>query len=197
MNATGHAPVSDLSSSAAPHPSLLVIGYGNPLRVDDGVGWQVGQQLAHELSSDDISVIVVHQLTPELAEPIGRARLVIFVDACEGDAPGQVTCQVIEPAVETALTFSHDVNPPVLLAMALALYGACPTAVLVSVAGHDFGYGVGLSHVVHAALPEVVRRVRAILVDGVDPLDGPTLKRAVEGRSDLETGASIARPLRG
>lgn len=194
MNATGHAVAHEPTSPRAPRPSLLVIGYGNPLRVDDGVGWQVGQQLASELSSDDIAVITAHQLTPELAEPIARSRLVIFIDAYEGDAPGHVDCQVIAPAVEMALTFNHEVDPTALLALAYALYGACPTALLVSVAGHDFGYGVGLSHVVHAALPEVVRRVRAVLDGGLDAIDGPTLKRAVEGRRCLETGASIATP---
>jgi hydrogenase maturation protease len=50
-------------------PGTLIIGYGNPLREDDGVGWQVADQLLKN-SEGSIKVLTAHQLTPELAEPI-------------------------------------------------------------------------------------------------------------------------------
>jgi len=143
----------------------LVIGYGNPLRADDGLGWQVGQQLAAEVSSDEVSVMPVHQLTPELAEPISRARLAVFVDAREGPDPGQVRCEEVRPASQTDPSFSHDLDPPSVLELARILYGQCPHAVLVTVDGDDFGYGAGLSPVVRAAVPEVIRMVTALLRD--------------------------------
>ena len=52
---------------------VLVLAYGNPLRRDDGVGWVIGERLAELLPEEAVDVRVLHQLTPELAEPISRA----------------------------------------------------------------------------------------------------------------------------
>ena len=151
------------------HSARLVVGYGNPLRADDGLGWVVAQRLSASLDGDglfgDVVVLAEHQLTPELAEPISRARLVLFVDAREGDQPGRVGCQVLAPTGDGSLAFSHDVDPSSLIQMARLLYGARPTAVVVSVDGDQFGYGTALSTVVQAAIPGVIQRIRELLVD--------------------------------
>jgi hydrogenase maturation protease len=151
------------------HSARLVIGYGNPLRADDGLGWIVGQRLRTDLSggrySGDVVVLAEHQLTPELAEPISRARLVVFIDAREGDLPGWVDCRVVDPTGDASLTFSHDVDPPSLLRMARLLYGTCPIGVVVSVVGEAFGYGTVLSPVVQAAVPKVIQCIRELLTD--------------------------------
>ena len=157
----------------------LVIGYGNPLRADDGLGWIVAQQLRRDLTEQrvpaDVVVLAEHQLTPELAEPIRRARLVVFVDARQGNRPGLIDCRAVVPAGDGALAFSHEVDPPSLVALARLLYGARPTAVVVSVDGDDFGYGMSLSPVVQATVPQVVERVRDILANGVAALSTPVM----------------------
>ena len=33
------------------HPSVLIIGLGNPILGDDGVGWRVAEQVEQELSA--------------------------------------------------------------------------------------------------------------------------------------------------
>ena len=53
---------------------LLVIGVGNPLREDDGVGWR----LAEALAQAGVEVHTCHQLLPELAAELGRVDLVLF-----------------------------------------------------------------------------------------------------------------------
>ena len=163
------------------HSARLVIGFGNPLRADDGLGWVVAQRLRERLADDDlfgdVVVIAEHQLTPELAEPISRARIVVFVDAREGDQPGRIDCRTVAPTGDGSLAFSHDVDPSSLVQMARLLYGACPTAVVVSVVGEEFGYGTALSPVVQAAVPEVVRHVRDFLADGIAALSAPVTAR--------------------
>lgn len=148
----------------------LVIGYGNPLRADDGLGWTAAQRLAETSLPAAARVLAVHQLTPELAEPISRAGLVIFVDAREGDGPGRVHWHAVAPGGGGALAFSHELHPAALLGLARALYGACPPAIVVSVDGVDFEYGVVLSPAVQAALPEVLDRVRTLLSAGPSAL---------------------------
>ena len=61
----------------------LVIGYGNTLRGDDGIGPAVAEAVA-ALGLPGVRVIVAHQLTPELAADLADAQLVVFVDAAVG-----------------------------------------------------------------------------------------------------------------
>jgi len=141
----------------------LIIGYGNPLRQDDGFGWQAAQQCAAVLSPAQAKVIACHQLTPELAEIISRAGLVIFLDADSEQPPGRLSCRwiVAEPSVPAA--FSHRVTPQSLLACAQALYGGHPAAVVLSISGVSFDYGEALSPAVDAVLPEILERVQALV----------------------------------
>jgi len=159
------------------HSAQLVIGYGNPLRADDGLGWVVAQRLQAELDKDrhhgDVVVLAEHQLTPELAEPISRARLVVFVDAREGAQPGRVDCRPVVSTGDGSVAFSHDVDPSSLLQMARLLYGACPTALSITVDGDDFGYGTNLSPAARWAVPVVVRRICEILADGMTTIRAP------------------------
>ena len=59
----------------------LVIGYGNTLRADDGLGPAVAERLGSEWADEDVGVLSCQLLTPELAEPVSRAEIVVFIDA--------------------------------------------------------------------------------------------------------------------
>ena len=63
-------------------PSIVVIGYGNPLRGDDAIGWKAAEAL-RDVYEDDMAVEVFasHQLNPEMAESVAEAGMVIFIDA--------------------------------------------------------------------------------------------------------------------
>jgi hydrogenase maturation protease len=90
-------------------PGTLIIGYGNPLRGDDGLGWQVAGELAKCVDAL-ISAVAVQQLTPELAEPVSDADLVIFVDAsCHGE-PGSWRCESIRPESETPQVYGVPIS---------------------------------------------------------------------------------------
>jgi hydrogenase maturation protease len=139
---------------------ILVIGCGNPLRADDGVGRYAAERL-EELEIPGVRCIPCHQLTVELCEPVSRAGRVVFIDAREG-GPGELEVREIPPAgAETeAGSFSHHLDASRLLAMAEVLYGRAPGAVEITVGGLDFGYREALSPEVAARLPELVERVR-------------------------------------
>ena len=138
---------------------VLIIGYGNPLRGDDGLGWRACEELRRLLPEAEVRV--VHQLTPELAEPVSRARLAVFIDAGADGLPGEVRMERIEPA-GAPTSFTHHVGTSMLLGMARALYGAAPRAVLYSISGETFDCGDQLSAVVREALPRLVASVLAI-----------------------------------
>jgi len=132
----------------------LIVGIGNPLREDDGAGFAVASRLGPP-------ALAVVQLTPELAEPIGRASRVVFVDAHRGTPPGEVHWEPIGPAAPGVLAFSHRVTPADLLAAATLLGGRTPAAWLVAIGGARFGWGEALSPAVEAAVAGLVERLRA------------------------------------
>jgi hydrogenase maturation protease len=137
----------------------LVIGYGNPSRRDDGVGLAVINNLRARLglpaldeSADGFDDLVhpldtlfLQQLNLELAETLAQYGRVCFVDARVGSAGEQIVQRTpIEPSLDPALV-SHHFRPGRLLALAQVLYGAAPSAELISIQGFDFDFGTDLS----------------------------------------------------
>ncbi len=144
-------------------PKAILIGCGNPLRGDDGVGWQIVQQVQDLMVSEQVTFLTCHQLTPELAEQLSQAELAIFVDACVGEPQGAVRCQPVQPLPSRHLTLSHHFSPSTLLGFAQQFFGKAPKAFLVSINGANFGYKEGLSPLVAEALPCAVQLVLQLL----------------------------------
>jgi len=63
---------------------VLVVGYGNPLRGDDGAGFNAAWLLSLDPRLQGADVLIRQQLTPELAEDVARADLVVLIDAAVG-----------------------------------------------------------------------------------------------------------------
>lgn len=141
---------------------LLLIGYGNPLRTDDGVGPAVVRGLTERLRSTAVRTVTTHQLTPELAEPISRASVAVFIDACEGVHPGVVACQTVIPEAMGG-AFTHNVTPASLLTAARDLYGRSPTGLIVTIVGSSFAYGTELSPQIQSALPYITEQIAGLI----------------------------------
>jgi hydrogenase maturation protease len=150
---------------------LLILGYGNPLRGDDGFGWRAAERLAGLGRDADIEVRALQQLTPELAADVARAEQVIFIDARRGLPAGRLMEETLAPAAEAS--FTHRLEPAGLLAAARDLYGRAPRAVVYWVAGESFEYGERLSPGVGAALDLLCRKLagdcRCVGCDTTDP----------------------------
>lgn len=144
---------------------ILAICYGNPLRGDDGLGWEIARRLAGKTLPAHARIDVYHQLTPELAEPISHAERVVFVDARTGGEPGEITCTPIRPAEDRRTPVGHALGPEGLLALSRELYGKVPEAVMCSVAGTHFGLGETFSREVEQALPDAAARIWACLTN--------------------------------
>jgi hydrogenase maturation protease len=140
--------------------SVLVIGYGNPLRSDDALGWRAVAQLEAALQNlPEVEVHACQQLTPELAVALSKAQLALFIDASIDDAPGKVHCRKVEKDTFLPTQFSHDFTPAKLLAFTEVLYANVPEAFLYSIGAESFALGENLSSAVEAALPDLLSRV--------------------------------------
>lgn len=156
-------PTQSQSWGSHARPPLVIIGYGNPLREDDGVGWAAADLLKQALPADRVRVFTCHQLMPELAEPVSLAAAVLFVDARIDGVAGAIDLRPIAPDAEPPAGLSHVLSPGALLALARQVYGRCAPAQLASITGGAFGYAEGLSPAVQAALPELVARACVLL----------------------------------
>jgi hydrogenase maturation protease len=161
-----------MSDTSTPPRRILVLGYGNPVRGDDGLGWHAARLLeAHPWeASITMQVHACHQLTPELAALLPAFDLAIFIDARQpavppalAPNPAPVRC-VRLAAAPAAWRMTHHLTPAALLACARELYGACPAAVVLSVEGTDFGYRDTLSPGVEAALPALLAEVERLIL---------------------------------
>lgn len=142
--------------------SVLVIGYGNSLRGDDGVGVAAAEQLRDTVQSNLVRVLTCQQLTPELAIEMSKVDRVIMIDAAKGETPGQINVSKIEPDNGSA-TFTHELRPSTLLACSQELYGKRPATFLVSVTGYSFDFSDELSDTLTRVMPEVLARVRELI----------------------------------
>ncbi len=147
----------------------LIIGYGNPDREDDGVGWHILEQLAiyfgHPVSVLDYfesdeppanpHLVFSLQLMPEMAEPMAAYHAVCFVDAHTGNYPEEIRVRPLESSYQSA-SFTHHLTPESCLALAETLYGHAPEGLMVSVRGYNFGYGTELSPQTTALIQQAV-----------------------------------------
>ena len=135
---------------------LLVIGYGNELRRDDGVGPKVVTAIAR-LNLPHVRVHICHQLTPELADPIAHSRAVIFVDAATFGSK-EVQTLKLEPE-ENANIMAHAANPYSLLVLSRDIFGNCPPAWWLTIPAEDFEFGGDLSPLAQRGFNSAVEKI--------------------------------------
>jgi hydrogenase maturation protease len=148
----------------------LIIGYGNPLRSDDGFGCYAAQELSACLNDSDVEVMALQQLTIDLAEVASHFQLVIFVDAARDCAPGEFRCERVDARRDRGQvegsSFSHFLTPSSLLACTAELYAKSPVAYYISVGGETFAGGESISPTMRAAIGPLLVQVRALLARG-------------------------------
>lgn len=157
---------------------VLVIGYGNVLRTDDGVGWHIAEAVAADPRLTGVDVLRVQQLTPDLACDLSEADLAILVDADHGADPG--TWRVVDAPDPGATgqtdtgAWSHHVAPGTLLGLARELYGHAPRLVIVGVGVASLDVGEGLTPALRSAVPGVARAVADLILGGSPGMAGAT-----------------------
>jgi len=152
-----------MNVSARNHP--LIIGIGNPLRSDDGLGWAVVEQLSRDcIMGYDIHT--VYQLTPEVAQWMAAVNLVIMIDASHEGEPGEMSIRPLFLPAQPSAVGTHYTTPEELAALTVALYGQCPPIVVVTMTGADFSIGEKLSSIVAQRIPIVSAAVCQLCAAG-------------------------------
>lgn len=152
-----------------PQPrTTLLVGYGNECRGDDGLGPTVAR-LVDAMGLPEVSVLAVHQLTPELAEPLAAAGRAVFVDARAAPRHSPITVERLEAAC-AATVLTHSCRPADLLALCQLLYGHSPPAWLVTIAGSRFDPGDSLSRHARRRADQAAEMLSRWLIAPTGPL---------------------------
>lgn len=138
---------------------LLVIGYGNTLRGDDGVGPRVAEAV-EALRLPGVRTFTCQQLSPEHAELIARAGRVVFVDAAV-DAPREVQLRPLAPN-ESSQLMAHAADPRTMLALARDVFGHAPKAWWLTIPAVNLEFGESLSPAAERGCHEAVEKIRAL-----------------------------------
>ena len=146
--------------------TTLVLGLGNTIMTDDGIGPKVIEQLAKCTLMEDVSLLDGGTLGLDLLPYLEGIKRLIIVDAVElAQSPGTVvmlTGDQVPIALETKLS-PHQMGMKDLLAVA-RLMGQLPDEIiLIGIQPADLEMGTELTPEVAAALPQAEKLVRQLI----------------------------------
>lgn len=156
-------------------PTTLLLGLGNPLRGDDGVGPRLVEELAQRGLPEGVTILDGGTGGLDLLQVLEGWRRVVVVDAADvGREPGQFVRFIADQVrlAESADSFSlHDAGLAEALALADALGQALPEMVIFGVQPADVGWGEGLSPALEAVLPTLADAVLEEVTGGFHAKD--------------------------
>lgn len=136
----------------------LILGYGNELRRDDGVGPWVARQV-EAWDAPGVSARAAHQLLPEMAAEIAAADRVVFVDASvDGEGVRVTEVCPADPKPSSA----HAADPARLLGLVRQVYGGCPRAWMVAIPAHDMAFGESFSPAAERGAREALEIIKTL-----------------------------------
>jgi hydrogenase maturation protease len=152
-------------------PSTIVIGLGNPILGDDGVGWQVAERVSQQLSRREgieIDCLSIGGLSL-MERLIGYDRALIIDAITTGDKPqGSVSAFNLSQLPNRALGHlcsSHDTTLQNALAVGRQMGAKLPSEiVLVAIeASQVYNFSETLSPAIASAVPKAVDCVISLL----------------------------------
>ncbi|MCX7683417.1 MAG: hydrogenase maturation protease [Anaerolineae bacterium] len=140
-----------------------IIGLGNPLRGDDGVGLRVVEELRRRGLPEGVVAIEGGNAGLDLLDELEKWERVIIVDAAKlGLEPGKfVRFTAGEVKFQENGFSSHRAGLGEVLSLAQALGRRLPEIVVFGVQPADMGWREGLSQEVEAAIPALSDAVLA------------------------------------
>jgi hydrogenase maturation protease len=146
---------------------ILVYGYGNPGRQDDGLGIQLVKEL-EEWSAGSVEKHVVfetnYQLNIEDAETIRNFDLVIFADASMEELDSPVTLTRLDGINELSFT-THAASPGYVVHLCNKLFGAHPRSYLLHIRGYEWDFREGLTAQAGANLHLALEMMKSYIND--------------------------------
>ncbi len=144
-------------------PGILLIGYGNPARADDGLGPALAARIG-KASIKRLTVDADYQLTIENSCEIAKYDIVIFADASV-DQKEPFFFREILPESPMSIS-THSVSPGAVLHFARMIFNAETKAYVLGIRGYEFNVfderlSEGAESNLEAAFKFIVNMVRS------------------------------------
>ena len=141
---------------------ILLIGVGNELRNDDGLGLCVAREFRRR-SLKGITITEQHGEGTALMEAWKGCAAVLLVDAMlTGGAPGlahRIDASHVPVPAKLFLYSSHAFGVALAIELARELHQLPPTVILYGIEGELFDAGIGLSPRVVRSVPELISMI--------------------------------------
>jgi len=148
---------------------VVIVGLGNPLLTDDAVGVRAAEQMAERLAGTSVDVVQSAWGGMRFVDLLAGYDRAVIVDAIEWrkGPPGTIYRLTPDEAIPTLRAVSyHDVSLGTAMALGRTLDIPLPAEIVFFAveAQETRAFGEQLTPAVEAALPELVRRVEAQLM---------------------------------
>lgn len=151
---------------------ILVYGYGNPGREDDGLGIKFAESVEEwtlDNPSLELEVDMNYQLNIEDALTISGYDVVFFIDASMEDI-GDYQITRIQPSEKVNFSM-HAVSPSYITYLCQTIYDKHPLLYLVHIKGYHWELKEGISAKAESNLDEALNYLKDLLQRSAKPKD--------------------------
>jgi hydrogenase maturation protease len=152
-------------------PKILIYGYGNPGRQDDGLGVQLAAELEKWCADNHYKHVHTdsnYQLNLEDADLISGYQCVIFADASKEDI-SDFYFQPLEPSEKVEFTM-HAVSPAFVLHLCGQIFNCRPETYLMHIRGYEWEFTEGITGRAQHNLLKAVEYVKRFIIDRIKPV---------------------------
>jgi len=135
---------------------ICLIGVGNILRTDDGIGAYISNQIEN-LRLSGVDCLIVQQLQVELIEDLLHYQTIIIADASLGDS--EVDLSPLN-RLDAGMASSHQIDAGMLFSVAKNIYQKDLDMYICAVKGEDFSIGDKITTAVLARANTAVELIR-------------------------------------
>jgi hydrogenase maturation protease len=146
---------------------LLLYGYGNPGRQDDGLGNEFIYLIERWIEKEGLQNIEVdsnYQLNIEDADAIANKDMVIFIDASVEPIEDFVLTRVNPSSSRVEFTM-HTVSASFILNLCHKIYDRYPVTFLLHIRGYEWEFKEGITAAAQKNLDKAIDFMKGILQD--------------------------------
>jgi hydrogenase maturation protease len=145
---------------------ILVYGYGNPGRQDDGLGIRLAEEIEKWCSDNHLTQVSIdsnYQLNLEDAANIALYDMVIFADASKENIP-DYRLDILLPSEKSEFSL-HAVSPGFVLYLCGQLFNRKPLAYLLHIRGFEWELTEGLTDKANENLQKAFHHIKKLIFD--------------------------------
>jgi hydrogenase maturation protease len=151
---------------------IMLYGYGNPGRQDDGLGNEFIDRIEEWIKEQGLKGIELdsnYQLNIEDAEAISNKDLAIFIDASVEEIEDYCISKVTESSEITYTT--HAASPGYIVDLCKKIYGKAPMTYLIHIKGYEWDFREGLTEKAIENLEKAMSALKPLLLNPQSMID--------------------------